>query len=78
MNVHQNGSPLLLIPLLIIVFIVNFIATRFMHYECPQCQAHFQTSVADDMFKPHYFGEREETCPHCGYTGLMRRHSGKN
>jgi hypothetical protein len=30
------------------------------------------------MFKPHFMGKREETCPLCEESSMMRRHLGKN
>lgn len=73
----MNHRGLGLLILVVVLIVVSFLTSRFMHYECPSCKMHFKKGMLDQIVKPHFFGQREQTCPHCGQTSLMTRQFGK-
>ena len=73
---------IIIITVVAVVIIFNVIRIAIKssnhHFECPNCEDHFQASFFKSFFTPHSFGgEYSVTCPKCGKTNMLKPLSGK-
>ena len=64
----------------VIIFNVIRIAIKSSnhHFECPNCEEHFQASFFKSFFTAHSLGGKYSvTCPKCGKTNMLAPISGK-
>jgi len=74
------GYIIILIVLIIVISVVRIaLKSSSHHFECPNCDEHFQTSFVKSFFTAHSLnGQYNITCPKCGKSAMMTSLPGKN
>lgn len=78
LNFSSPISWVIIAVIILIVVRLIFVVSSKCHFECPNCNAHFQVGFFRVFFTPHSLGRKFlVSCPKCGKTGMMQSMAGK-